>query len=553
MKKQTSQPEMTIIGALDRVQEKARHSKLSDEFWHECASDISFLSEKLGLSDKQVVLVAIMCEIGESISWRRLGEYLNISRLRVMSLTPEIEDLKDKHWLYSCSSNEYNGRWEAFHLMFGVVTALRNNRVFEPEKINGLSIQEFIDNLINYKDNDVILPEDKKRWMLQLVDLNGHLPLCNKIQNLQKESSKITFLLIVADYAEYAASNTDGITLFGLREWFGGREYAQLSKYLRNGSHELLQEELIEYGCNDGMINTEEYKLTDKTREELLGDYKPMDNKSHSIKTTDRNLRSSATITPKTLFFNDKENQQIERLKKVLNHEGLNKIQEQLAESGLRRGITCLFYGGPGTGKTESVLQLARETGRDILQIEIAGLKDKYVGESEKNIQNVFNRYRKLCANTEKMPILFFNEADAIINQRMERISHSVDQMNNAIQNIILQELENLDGIFIATTNLTGLLDKAFERRFLFKVEFSKPDIETRKNIWHSILPTLCESDYQMLAKEFNFSGGQIENVARRCKIEYALSGQSPTLPMIEQFCKEEYLNKNERGKVGFN
>ena len=107
------------------------------------------------------------------------------------------------------------------------------------------------------------------------------------------------------------------------------------------------------------------------------------------------------------------------------------------------------------------------------MQVDIAGLRDKWVGESEKNIKEVFNNYRYICRHSEVMPILFFNEADAIINKRVKNVERSVDKMDNAMQNIILQELEDLEGILIATTNLTSNLDPAFERRFLSRWSFT--------------------------------------------------------------------------------
>ena len=174
----------------------------------------------------------------------------------------------------------------------------------------------------------------------------------------------------------------------------------------------------------------------------------------------------------------------------------------------MRKGFACLFYGEPGTGKTESVLQIVRQTGRDLMQVDIASLRDKWVGESEKNIRDVFTRYRHLCKNCDVIPILFFNEADAIINKRTEHIEHSVDKMDNAMQNIILQEIENLDGILIATTNLTSNLDRAFERRFLYKVEFRKPAIDVKAQIWRSMLKDLRTDDARLLASHFDFSGG---------------------------------------------
>ena len=210
------------------------------------------------------------------------------------------------------------------------------------------------------------------------------------------------------------------------------------------------------------------------------------------------------------------------------------------------------FYGAPGTGKTETVLQIARQMGRDIMQVDIAGLRDKWVGESEKNIKEIFTHYRKLCQTSDVMPILFFNEADAIINKRTKNVEHSVDKMDNAMQNIILQEIEDLDGILIATTNLTSNLDKAFERRFLYKIEFHKPDTDVKAKIWHYMLKDLSTAEAHQLASHFDFSGGQIENIARKRTVDYILSGRLATLDEIEGYCRAEQLGGRERRSIGF-
>jgi SpoVK/Ycf46/Vps4 family AAA+-type ATPase len=208
-----------------------------------------------------------------------------------------------------------------------------------------------------------------------------------------------------------------------------------------------------------------------------------------------------------------------------------------------------------GTGKTETVLQIARKTGRDILQIDIAGMRDKYVGESEKNIKAVFQRYRDICKNSDVIPILFFNEADGIFGKRStsNSINPSVTKMDNAMQNIILQEIEDLEGILIATTNLTCNLDSAFERRFLYKVEFAKPSEEAKRAIWQSMLPTLSESDIAMLATKYDFSGGQIENISRKQTVEEILTGEELNINRIVEFCNAERLgNSSVRPRIGF-
>jgi SpoVK/Ycf46/Vps4 family AAA+-type ATPase len=188
------------------------------------------------------------------------------------------------------------------------------------------------------------------------------------------------------------------------------------------------------------------------------------------------------------------------------------------------------------------------------MQVDISSLRDKWVGEGEKNIKAIFNNYREVCKQSEVMPILFFNEADAIINKRTEDIKHSVDKMDNAMQNIILQEIEDLDGILIATTNLTQNLDRAFERRFLFKVEFHKPEQEVKAQIWQSMLKDLSPEDARTLALHYDFSGGQIENITRKRTIDYILSGKHASLKEIEAYCKAELLNDSctRKAVVGF-
>ncbi|MDE6521609.1 MAG: ATP-binding protein [Muribaculaceae bacterium] len=546
-----------IIEALDHIQEEARDSKLSDAFWEECKESIDYLTERLGLTRRQVVIVAILCEVGESMSWRQLGKFLGLSRLKTMTLTPDIENLRDKRWIYQCGAQEMNGCFQGFKLVYGIITAFRHNQPFVPEKIEGLSLQAFVDRLVKYVRKECrdgnISTEENHRWMLQLTEANTHLALCDIIMNLVEDSSRLLLLMAVADYARFAGKENEGLRLTDIAAWLEDEDdFDEMTIALQDGSQELIRLGYLSHACQNGMVDTELFQLTEKGKEKLLSGYKIHFRKERILNAKDRNLLKHTEIKAKTLYYNEAEQNQIERLKVLMHKKGLKDVQKRLNACGMRKGIACLFYGSPGTGKTESVFQLARETGRDIFQVDIAGLRDKWVGESEKNIKRVFDNYRRLCNASRNIPILFINEADAIINQRLENTNNSVEKMDNAMQNIILQELENLDGIVIATTNLTGCLDKAFDRRFLFKVEFSKPGIEAKKAIWHDMLPEMSEEACMELAGAFDFSGGQIENIARKCKIEYVVSGMIPSMQLVKEFCKEEYLNRNNMKKVGF-
>jgi SpoVK/Ycf46/Vps4 family AAA+-type ATPase len=224
-----------------------------------------------------------------------------------------------------------------------------------------------------------------------------------------------------------------------------------------------------------------------------------------------------------------------------------------MTDTGFRCGFTCLFYGAPGTGKTETVLQLARLTGRDILQVNISQIKSCWVGESEKNIKQVFDNYRSKVKNSQITPILLFNEADAIIGERMEGAKSAVNKMENSIQNIILQEMESLDGILIATTNLTQNLDPAFGRRFLYKIRFDRPDVSVREKIWHTMIPSLSSQECHDLAVSYELSGGQMENVSRKFTINAILHGDRiDRMKVLRSYCKAERIDNQPRQRIGF-
>lgn len=549
----------TIISALDRVLSMAANSELKPEFWDACQSPIAFLTETLGLSKVQVVLLAVLIEAGEPMSWRKFGKYFNCSRLSIMIYTEEVDDLINKRWVVRKPSREIGGNYEGFALVQGVVTALRHNIPFVPEKIDGLSEQDMVDKMASHIDRNMHDHNsefsDDETWMVNLCNANPHLPLCQEVLALNDIHSQSLFLMIVVDYAWWANTENEGFEFERICQLYPeDYECNGLRRRLRDGSHVLIKRGLIECKCEDGMTDNESFVLTKKTKDELLSAYKPNPVRAKMSHNSNRLVKSFMNIKEKELFYNQAEQEQIDRLTSLLSQENLPSIQQRLEDQGMRKGFACLFYGGPGTGKTETVLQIARKTGRDIMQIDIAGLRDKWVGESEKNIKSVFAQYKSACKSSEVMPILFFNEADGIINKRTENITHSVDKMDNAMQNIILQEIEDLEGILIATTNLTSNLDSAFERRFLFKVEFKKPNTDIKAKIWSSMLKNISDEDAHTLAMKFDFSGGQIENIARKRTIDYILSGEFTDLNGIETYCRNELLESKNTCKpiVGF-
>ena len=143
------------------------------------------------------------------------------------------------------------------------------------------------------------------------------------------------------------------------------------------------------------------------------------------------------------------------------------------------------------------------------------------------------------------------NAGYAIFSKRFEVKDSSVDQTENAIQNIILEQMEKLQGILIATTNFESSLDPAFERRFLFKVKFGRPGIEAKKRIWMDKLNGLSEVDASVLAESYNLSGGEIDNVTRKVIMNKVLTGEAYTLDYLKELCEQEKFT-NQRAVIGF-
>jgi len=317
---------------------------------------------------------------------------------------------------------------------------------------------------------------------------------------------------------------------------------------LTDGNFSFFENNLVEYVNDDGFEDRERFKLTDKAKDELLEELNVMKKRMQNNK----NLISCNSLSIKQMYYNDRERKQIEQLSSLLQEENFGDICKRLSEKGMRTGFACLFHGAPGTGKTETAYQIARATGRDIYMVDISQTKSCWFGESEKKIKEVFEQYKACVKHSKIAPILLFNEADAVISKRKNVSSGNVAQTENAIQNIILQEMENLNGILIATTNLTENLDKAFERRFLYKIEFGKPSVDAKKSIWQSIIPELSENDAATLANRYDFSGGQIENISRKALIDNIIYSKEPNLENLEFHCKSELLT-NGRRAIGFN
>lgn len=177
----------------------------------------------------------------------------------------------------------------------------------------------------------------------------------------------------------------------------------------------------------------------------------------------------------------------------------------------LGRGTTALFSGPSGTGKTMAAAILAKELGLDLYKIDLSNVVNKYIGETEKNLERVFS-----AAETSNA-ILFFDEADALFGKRAE-VKDAHDRYANIETGYLLQRMEEYEGVAILATNLRRNMDDAFVRRLSFAIHFPFPEEEERLRIWQQVWPAtapLAEGlDLPFMAKTFHFTGGNIKNVA---------------------------------------
>ena len=360
------------------------------------------------------------------------------------------------------------------------------------------------------------------------------------------EADALLFVFMAYLYVE---DDNDDIRLYELVRLYENDEVPSwVRQELRARNSELITQGLVENANEDGMGRTDAFKLTEKAKMELLADIH-----TNEVGRSTKGLMRHSDLVAKGLYYNEAEEVQIKELKGILAPKRFGNVQARLAAAGLRTGFCCLFHGLPGTGKTETVYQIARASGRDIMQVDVDKIKSCWVGESEKNIKAVFNRYRNICKATPHIPILLFNEADAILGVRMEGVAKAVDKMENSIQNIILQEMERFEGIMIATTNLTTNLDRAFDRRFLYKIRFERPSVEVRTVIWLTMMKGLKKKEAKQLAMKFDLSGGEIENIVRRHTVQTILNGNDEiNMASLEESCKAERLAATKYPRIGF-
>ena len=547
----------SLIRNLSAIYEmKDKEIFVNNEHYEKVQDDLIIIQDFFDVEEKTAAVIAVL--ICEQISGQKFNVYktmhnLGFEPLDYIVTNGVLKEFKNNGWLIT--SDLVFSKRKANKEVFSkeVINAVINNdkallEIKIPDNIIEamLKIGKFIRLAKRDSENELMV-----EIILAYVSKFSSFSIINSILNNQKISNSEKVLLFYI-----MASTVAGAEMFDLDYDLDSFSAADPSfQYVfkndvRSGKSILFSEGYLTFS-GAFMADFSEIMIGDSLREQLqIGLPDAALKKPFYPKLTD--VVKPDEITEKKLYFNAEQQMQIDEVQKITS-DSYDQVISRFSEKGLQPGLTFLFYGDAGTGKTELVKQIAKQSNRVLLMVDLSLLMSMFVGESEKNIRRVFREYREAIAHFERTPILLFNEADAVFSKR-NVVEKAVDQMLNSVQNMLLQELEDFEGIFIATTNMLVNLDSAFDRRILYKLKFEKPEKATRLAILKQNFNEVNEDLLIKASNDYSLTGGQIDNVNKRCLTEQLLFGSETSNPEKFMYYIEQEMNfrKEKSGKIGF-
>ncbi len=405
---------------------------------------------------------------------------------------------------------------------------VQNRGEFEPQKIK----------------NKLKLLEDKIAKRVSCSNIKFRLEELFE-QNDLNEKEKIIFLTLLKE--EYVGELDTCRELNFLIALVSNDNYEKIkNRILLEDDSKLLSGGLIDYDeimSAFGSISRS-FFINEDILQEIMHPNKTKKTKKLKLDTLVKEQDIFELITPTTslddVVMHPKTRELMDNLLKQVD----KNVVARLKKWGIKKnskGIDAkiLLYGPPGTGKTMTANSLAKSLKKQVLSFDCSKILSKYVGESEQNVRRIFDTYKEICQKSKSQPILLLNEADQFLSSRTEVTGGGADKMHNQMQNIFLEQIEKFEGILVATTNFLQSLDKAFSRRFDYKIAFEKPNFAQRLDLWRKVLPeeAVYEEDFDIeeLANH-PLSGGQIVMVLKNTALKVAI--------------KEEPIFTNEDFKI---
>jgi len=548
--------ENNIIVALETIHKTSKKSKLQQTTFDSIQVEIQLVSDYFQVNTTEAILLAT-CFIQscfDSFELPAIIKHFGLEKHSFLKYLESFNLLISKSIVTKTENRHSENDYKLSNHIYDYIVAQKTiPKELLEIKIKENTFNEFLsdmDILSNQKDDEKILYYYFIQKFKDLLNANKHFKLIEfALKNLELVDSFVFFDTILD--AMNCGENDFNTGLQSTVEDFYERKRDSF-KYINNfleektalNSLNLIEKDSTTFSNRHRIQLTEKAVLMLKELEGISFEF---------VEKKDKRLIYPDQIQKRNLFYNKDEELQLDPIKKSLSNTSFTKLQSKLKSKNMSVGITTLLYGAPGTGKTESVYQLAKKYNRPVFKVEISETKSMWFGESQKLVKKIFTDYYNFKKTQKVCPILLFNEADAIIGKRKNAGSSSVADTENAIQNVLLEELENFDGILFATSNLVANLDSAFERRFLFKVKFENPSTENAAKIWKSKLPILSVNEALELASQFSYSGGEMENIARKSIMNEIVFGTKPNFERILSFCEnEKWSSKNSLIKIGY-
>jgi len=516
--------------------------------------NISLLADYLHLTPQAclvfVAIYSLELTSHEGIDWCDICNFYGVDAIKSLNLRRYLGELTKKE-IICCENPNGMLMYRSYCVNKDVENAMDLNIPYkkESDRVQKFDRYQFCNKVSFFLHCDFDMGRKKLFETVEKMEKhNTHLVLVKQLKALNLDTAtRICFYDMCDDFINTSDRKTNVFN--SLKSIYHNISESMSAIRLFIGEkHPLQKNELAEL-CPFEYAQNAETTLTEKGKRMFLEDDYDL------FATGQRNYKDlirPETILEKRLFFKEKTKQQLNLLRNSLMDKQLTALQQRLESKTLPKGVTVLFYGEPGTGKTEAVMQLAKASGRSVFHVDISACKSMWFGQSEKIVKQLFDTYREMCEREPLKPILLFNEADAIFSKRKDVLNSNVAQTENAIQNILLEEIERLDGILIATTNLSMNFDDAFARRFLFKISFEKPTMEAKIAIWKDKLSWLNDREAELLAQKHDLSGGEIDNVARKSLMEEVINGERPSMDSLFQWCEEERFGKQHGNVIGY-
>ena len=550
-----NQPTNVILDSIEKIYDLTKDSVMKELLLENCSPYILTLTDFFECNPEQAVLLSILIQThleNGTVSTKEILEHTDLRTSSALYINQVLIPLVAKEWITPKKDVKSYPLTEYFinnKLIRSVLTG--KLEITNTVKIeNSFQLITYFQTKLVERNSKRISYSDFIKSTYEMIKAHSNIEIADFILKMDISPGDATHFMFIC-LQHYLGNETCEYDTIISELAPSKEEQYQLRNSYKSGTNFLLTAGLLKESVNNDFFGGLSFFLSEKAVHAFDKNAVVKNRLPEGMLTQ----LKPASIVEKKLIFEKNEQQMVNKLHNMLSQDNFSNLTERLQSQGMKKGISVLLYGHPGTGKTETVMQLGKNSNRFVMLADASKIKSKWVGDTAKNVKALFDEYRKAVREFDQTPILLFNEADGIIGKR-HNVTDRGDQEMNTMQNILLEELENFEGIFIATTNLVDNLDKAFDRRFLYKIRFEKPGAETLIQIWKSKFPKIKTGILKNICTKISLTGGQIENISKKIAVDSLLDeklkiNESYLMQLAQQ---EQMLDKkNERSVIGFN